>query len=91
MPTMKNRSDRIGAISMPAMSRGRMRYCSGDTAIDSSASICSVMRMVPSSVAMPAPARPDSISADSTGASSTARARPVVPPANDSSWNCRNA
>ena len=91
MPTQKNSSARIGVTIIAAINRGRIKYWIGLTAIDSSASICSEIRIVPSSVAMPEPARPASISAHSTGPSSIASALPVVPPANDSRLNCLNA
>ena len=55
---------------VPAITRGVTRYCTGLTAIVESASICSVMRIEPSSVAMPAPARAATTIEVNTGASS---------------------
>ena len=52
------------------MTRGRTRYWTGLTATSTSASICSVMRIEPSSVAMPAPARAATTIDVNTGASS---------------------
>ena len=60
--------------------RGTTRYCTGFTAMVSMASICSVTRMVPSSVAMALPERPTTNRAVSTGASSRASAMAVEPP-----------
>ena len=57
-------------MSVPAISRGAIRYLKGlvDKAVR--ASICSVTRMVPISAAMAAPMRPATIRPASTGASS---------------------
>ena len=60
----------------------------GLTAMESMASICSVTRMVPSSVAMALPDRPVTMSAVSTGDSSRAMASATVPPTYPSAANC---
>ena len=56
--------------------RGVTRYWTGLTANVASASICSVMRIEPSSVAMPAPARAATMIEVNTGASSRVSAMP---------------
>ena len=55
---------------MPAIRRGATRYLKGLVARVSSASICSVTRMVPISAAMEAPTRPATMRPASTGPSS---------------------
>jgi len=52
---------------MQAITRVEARYFIESTAKDSSASICSVTRMPPSSAPMPAPTRPDSSRAVTSG------------------------
>ena len=74
----------IGIIRIVATIRGVTRYWIGSTAKVVSASICSVMRIEPSSVAMPEPARAVIISAVNTGASSCASEMPTVAPTNRS-------
>ena len=54
---------RIGSAMMQATTRVTTRYLKASTADASSASICSVTRIAPSSAPMPAPMRPDSSSA----------------------------
>ena len=70
----------IGIISIVATTRGVTRYWIGSTAKVVSASICSVMRIDPSSVAMPEPARAVIIRPVNTGASSCASEMPTVAP-----------
>ncbi len=53
-----------------ATSLGPTSFFTGSAAIDRSASICSVTFMVPISAVMPAPMRPPTMSAVSTGPSS---------------------
>ena len=53
-----------------AASLGATSLRTGSAAIARSASICSVTFMLPSSAVMPAPIRPPTMSATSTGASS---------------------
>ena len=69
-----------GKTTSAARKRGTARYCTGFTAMVSMASICSVTRMVPSSVVMALPARPVTMSAVNTGESSRASAKAVEPP-----------
>src|SRR5687767_830727 len=64
IPTM------TGNMMVPATTRGTTRYACGSYDSVSSASICSVTRIVPSSAAMLAPTRPASARPVSTGASS---------------------
>ena len=71
---------RIGNMMIEASTRGTTRYWMGETAILSMASICSVTRMVPSSVAMALPARPVTMRAVNTGDSSRESAKAVEPP-----------
>ena len=66
----------IGIMRIVATIRGVTRYWIGSTAKVVSASICSVMRIEPSSVAMPDPARAVIMSAVNTGASSCASEMP---------------
>ena len=80
-----------GVISVKAMTRGTTRYCTGCTAMAVRASICSVTRMVPSSVATPEPARPDTRSEVSTGDSSRVSDSATVEPTRASAPNSRNA
>ena len=54
------------------------------------ASICSVTRMLPSSLAIVLPARAVTTTPASTGASSRASARATTPPTIPSAENCRN-
>ena len=63
----------------------------GLTAMVSMASICSVTRMVPSSVAMALPARPVIMRPVMTGASSRARLKTTEPPTYPSAANCLSA
>ena len=70
----------IGMISVVAITRGVTRYWIGSTAKVVSASICSVMRIDPSSVAMPDPARAVIMRPVNTGASSCASEMPTVAP-----------
>ncbi len=56
-----------GTISTEESTRGETRYCTGLTPIVTSASICSVTRMLPSSAAIALPARAVTISAVKTG------------------------
>ena len=81
----------IGIIRIVATIRGVIRYWTGSTAKVESASICSVIRMEPSSVAIPEPARAVIISAVKTGASSWARESPTVAPTKRSWLKIRNA
>ena len=53
-----------------AARRGATSFLTGSKAMERSASICSVTFIVPISAVMPAPIRPPTISAVSTGASS---------------------
>ena len=80
-----------GTMIVPATTRGVTRYCTGLTAIVESASICSVMRIEPSSVAMPAPARAATTIDVNTGASSRVSAMPSVAPTKPSVPNWRSA
>ena len=61
---------RTGSITSVAASLGTTSFFTGSEAIARSASICSVTFIVPSSAVMPAPMRPPTMSATSTGASS---------------------
>lgn len=79
-PMMKKSSESTGTITTPAMRRGTTRYCTGLTAIVSRASICSDARMLPSSAAMPEPARAATMMAVSTGAISRERVSETTPP-----------
>ncbi len=63
----------------------------GETAIDSMASICSVTRIVPSSVEIALPARPVTMSAVKTGDSSRASEKAIEPPTYPSAANCFRA
>ncbi len=69
-----------GNMRTPAMTLGTTRYLTGLTAIVTRASICSVTRMVPSSVAMALPALPVTMRPVSTGPSSLAMLRATVGP-----------
>ncbi len=82
---------RSGIISVIATTRGTTRYWIGETAMVESASICSVTFMVPSSVAIAEPARPVTISAVKTGASSRQSEITTVAPTSDSALNFANA
>src|SRR5580698_9616739 len=62
------------------MTRGAIRYCSGLTPIVVMASICSLTRMFPSSLAIVLPARAVTTTAARTGASSRASASATTPP-----------
>src|SRR5262245_13056763 len=70
---------RIGSAITQAITRVTTRYLNESTAVASSASICSVTRIAPSSAPMPAPIRPDSSSAAVSGPVSrtSAMARPA--------------
>ena len=68
MPTQVYKIQSNGTVSTAASKRGDSRYCTGLTAIVTSASICSVMRMLPSSAAVALPARAATINAANTGA-----------------------
>ncbi len=57
-------------MTTEANTRGTTRYCTGSVASACRASICSVTRMLPISAAIALPTRPETIRADSTGASS---------------------
>jgi hypothetical protein len=70
----------MGTITSPARMRGTTRYWTGLTAIVSRASICSEARMLPSSAAMPEPARAATMMAVRTGAISRESERPTTPP-----------
>ena len=59
-----------GKTVIPASTRGATRYLNGLVERVTSASICSVTRMVPISAAMAAPMRPATIRPEKTGASS---------------------
>ena len=67
-----------GSVSMQARTRGPTSSRSGDSPSTSSASICSVRRIEPSSAPRLAPERPATINPAPIGANSstTARARP---------------
>src|SRR5580658_3893268 len=80
---------RSGSISVVARTRGATRYCTGLTPIVVMASICSVTRMLPSSLAIVLPALAVTTTAASTGASSRARASATTPPTIPSAENCR--
>ena len=67
-------------MTVEARSRGTTRYWTGFTARVARASICSVMRIEPSSVAIADPARPETISAVSTGAISRVRVSETAEP-----------
>ena len=61
---------RNGSITIPEITRGTNRYCTGSVASAFNASICSVTRIVPISAAIEEPTRPVTISPTSTGDSS---------------------
>ena len=61
--------------------RGTNRYCTGGVPIATSASICSVARMVPSSAAIALPARAVTSSALNTGPTSRRMLSATIPPA----------
>src|SRR6266571_1342908 len=58
MPMRSKIEQSMGMMRTLASTLGAIRYCMGLTAIVSSASICSVMRMMPISAVMAEPARP---------------------------------
>ncbi len=66
---------------IPARQRGSRRCVTGERPRLSSASICSVTRMVPSSAAKRAPMRPARIKPVSTGPSSSSTDSVMTPPA----------
>ena len=76
-------------MSVVATTRGTTRYCTGLTPIVVMASICSVTRMFPSSLAIVLPARAVTTTAASTGASSRASASATTPPTMPSAENWR--
>ena len=76
-----------GSISVVATTRGTTRYCTGLTPMVVMASICSVTRMFPSSLAMVLPARAVTTTPASTGASSRVKARATTPPTMPSAEN----
>ena len=88
---MLNTMVMIGIMMIVATIRGVTRYWIGLTANVVSASICSVMRIEPSSVAMPEPARAVIMSAVNTGASSCASEMPTVAPTKRSWLKMRSA
>lgn len=80
MPMVLKSMVSAGTMKRPASTRGTSRYCTGLTAMVSSASTCSVTRMVPSSVHMAEPARMVTISAENTAASSRVSVSATVGP-----------
>ena len=70
MPRASPITVRAGSITRVATSLGATSFLTGSAAIERRASICSVTFMVPISAVMPAPIRPPTISAVSTGPSS---------------------
>ena len=85
MPTAIATIVSSGTIVTPAMKRGTMRYATGSYASVSSASICSVTRIVPISAVIFAPTRPASTSAVSSGPSSSTMLCRVIHPTTE---NC---
>ena len=79
-----------GMTSTPANTLGATRYCMGLTAIVSRASICSVIRISPISAVIAEPARPVTISAESTGPSSRMMLSATAEPRRPSAPNLRN-
>ena len=80
MPTVIEKIVSSGSPSVVASTRGSTSFCTGSAPIARIASTCSVTCIAPSSEAMPAPARPPTISAASTGPSSRTIARPTMLP-----------
>ena len=83
---------KIGSMIAQARKRGTTRYLTGLVAITSSASICSVTFMVPSSAVIEAPIRPANTNAVTIGPSSlmtdTLTNRPTDPSADNSlNWS----
>ena len=91
MATKLNSITSTGIISIVASTRGITRYCTGLTAITAIASICSVTRIVPSSVVIDEPVRPATISPVSTGPSSRTTLAATVPPTSVSAPKRLNA
>ncbi len=90
MPARPKTIASIGVTMRLASTRGTTRYCTGETPIVVIASICSVTRMLPSSLAIVLPARAVRTTDASTGASSRASASATTPPTMFSAENCRN-
>ncbi len=71
---------RIGSMSTAARKRGVTSFRTGSTPMDRSASTCSVTVIAPIAAAIPAPARPATISAVRTGPSSRTALAPTRRP-----------
>lgn len=70
MPSTSPRMVSAGIMTRAATSFGTTSFFTGSAPIERKASICSVTFIVPSSAVMPAPIRPPTMSATSTGPSS---------------------
>ena len=80
MPMTSKMAVSSGMAIRLAMMRGETKNLIGLIAMESSASICSVARMVPSSAAMAEPVLPVTMKADSTGPNSRNRLRAAAEP-----------
>src|SRR5512146_1471567 len=86
MPRRSAKTTRTGRTNVEATTRGTTRYFAGFVASVTSASICSVTFMVPSSAAMAAPTRPETMSPANTGPSSRVMERATTDPTKLVAW-----
>src|SRR6516225_1751975 len=91
IPAVSKTTTNTGTIASPASTLGTSRYWIGFTAMVSKASICSVTRIVPSSVHIAETARIVTISELNTGDNSRVMVIATVGPTKLSALKIRNA
>src|SRR3990172_2123517 len=86
-PTRSAKTTSTGRTRVEATTRGTTRYLTGFVARVTSASICSVTFIVPSSAAIDAPTRPETMSPANTGPSSRVIESATTVPTKLVAWN----